>query len=105
MRADEHKDVRWFSFYDHTSSWNRRFHLEAFVMEYAWFCDGKSPWHLPDQSAANSEAYSSKLVAYNVPSVPKETKQRNSSLPGVLISYLFIPVLGFKVTKLSLHSV
>lgn len=38
-------------------------------------------------------------------SVPKETKQRNSSLPGVLISYLFIPVLGFKVTKLSLHSV
>ncbi|CAK9112534.1 Uncharacterized protein SCF082_LOCUS52168, partial [Durusdinium trenchii] len=66
VRADERKDVRWFSFYDHTSSWNRRFHLEAFVMEYAWFCDGKSPWHLPDQSAANSEAYSSKLVAYNV---------------------------------------
>ena len=83
VRAEEHKDVRWFSFYDHSASWDKVFHLEMMVHQFCWWCEGRSPWHLQDQSSGNgqSESYSSRIFAFNATRHLKEFAIGNVAKP------------------------
>ena len=63
----EHKDVRWWSFYDHSCKWDLRWHSEALVHQYAWWRDGINPWSLHSSDADPSEQiFSLRTAAWNV---------------------------------------
>jgi len=69
LKSDEHKDVRWFSFYDHAVAWDCRWHCETLCHAFSFWCEGKSPWHLKNDEGDQeqfSESYSTRVFVWNV---------------------------------------
>lgn len=67
--AEQHKDVRWFSWFDHAQEWDKVWHAEGLVHSLQWWTEGKSPWHHLPTSSTDSETYSSRVFAWNVSSL------------------------------------
>ena len=44
MCADSPKDVRWFSFFDHSQCWDRRWHCESLILALSFWLEGQNPW-------------------------------------------------------------
>ena len=63
MMASDHKDIRWFSWFDRSVAWDNVWHTEGMVHAFQWFTDGKSPWNLPTESS--NETYSARVFAFN----------------------------------------
>ena len=68
--SSENKDTRWFSFWDHASAWDQRWHSEQLVHAYAYFLDAKSPWNLqpydPDTAGEPTDTMGLRNTAWNV---------------------------------------
>eukprot|EP00435_Cladocopium_sp_Y103_P061586 s902_g23.t1 len=66
VKSETHKDVRWFSWFDHAVAWNKSWHVEAMVNTMQWFSEGISPWHNLPAPTGDSDSYSSRVFAWNV---------------------------------------
>lgn len=63
--SDQHKDSRWFSWYDHGQGWNARWHTECLCLAFSFWSEGQSPWHLAPQSDDSTQSYSMRIFAWN----------------------------------------
>ena len=72
QHASAHNDSRWFSFHDHSFSWDQEWHLQLMIHAFGWWLDGHCPWNfkVPDEESQNSDKYSSRLAVWHVTVLP-----------------------------------